>query len=85
MFEYRLRIPASAKKQLNGLKKKDRKSAYYILEELNDDPFVGKVLGRDLAGRFSYRVGNFRVVYVIRRKDRIVEILWVKHRSVAYN
>ena len=85
MFEYQIRIAASAKKQLSILKKKDRQSVGYVFEDLRTEPFVGKILGKDLMGKYSYRVGNFRVVYIIHRKDKVVEILWVKHRKYAYN
>lgn len=53
--------------------------------ELKDDPLVGKPLTRELTGKFSLRVGTYRVIYKINRQDKIIYILTAGHRSTVYN
>jgi mRNA interferase RelE/StbE len=45
---------------------------------------VGHALGRELAGRYSARVGQYRVIYWIDERDRIVFVERVDHRSDVY-
>ena len=54
-----------------------------IGEKLKDLPeFFGKPLQFSLAGLRSLRVGDYRVVFQIKRKE--VFIVLIAHRSVAY-
>ncbi len=82
---YKIKITAKAKKELKNLSQSDKLSIGEIIEELKENPFIGKLLSRELANRFSYRVGVYRIIYKIREQDKIVEILSAGHRSVVYN
>lgn len=55
------------------------------LAEISDDPFVGKPLTRELTGRFSLRVGVYRIIYSVNRKDKTVHVFTAGYRSVVYN
>ncbi len=54
------------------------------LRELATDPYSGKPLVGELKGYWSYRVGNFRMIYVIDGSRILVEILRVQHRKEVY-
>lgn len=43
-----------------------------------------KRLRGSLAGYFRYRAGDWRVVYEVNEKERVVTILLIIHRSKAY-
>jgi len=55
------------------------------LKEIKENPFIGKPLTRELTGRFSYKLGVFRVIYKVNKKDKLVEIIAVGHRATVYN
>jgi mRNA interferase RelE/StbE len=53
---------------------------------LKADPRAGnaKPLAGKLTGHYRYRVGDYRVVYRIDERQRLVFILKIAHRSKAY-
>lgn len=56
-----------------------------VEEHLAKDPVaIGKPLASNLKGLFTYRIGDYRVIYKIDRE--VIEILVTKvaHRSIAY-
>jgi mRNA interferase RelE/StbE len=54
------------------------------LERLARNPCLGKRLRGPLAGFWSYRVGDYRIVYEIRGRELVVLILTVGHRRAIY-
>ena len=82
---FKLKITSQAKSQLKQISKKHHQLAISnALDVIKEDPFVGKPLSRELTGRFSYKVGIYRIIYIINKRDRIVNILSAGHRSVIY-
>lgn len=51
---------------------------------LEREPQAGHELRGRLRGLWSLRVGSYRVIYQLVEGDRIVRVLTVRHRSVAY-
>jgi mRNA-degrading endonuclease RelE of RelBE toxin-antitoxin system len=45
---------------------------------------VGKALRGQLEGRYSARRGEFRIVYRIREKEIVVEVIDIRHRRDVY-
>ncbi len=82
---YKIIISPQAKKELKKLKEFDEFAIKLAIEEIREDPFIGKPLSRDLIGRLSYRVGGYRIIYKINEKDRIVNVLSAGHRGTIYN
>lgn len=57
----------------------------FITGDLLDEPRrVGKPLGRELAGMFAARRGEYRVVYEIDDEAKTVTVLDVDHRRDIY-
>lgn len=54
------------------------------LDDLQRDPYQGKPLKGELRGRYSYRVGSYRIIYLVRRHELLVLILDVGHRRDVY-
>ena len=82
---YRIKISPQAKNQLKSLKKSHQKAIANVIEDLKGNPHTGKPLGRELMGKYSYRVGVYRIIYKINRRDEIVQVLTAGHRSTVYN
>ena len=82
---YKIQLTAKAKRELKNLNKLDRLSIAEIIEELKEDSKIGKPLSRELIKKFSYRVGVYRVIYMINHQDKKVVILSAGHRGIIYN
>ncbi len=81
---FKLLISVRAQKKINLIKRTYQEAILAALEEIKEDPFIGKSLTRELSGQFSYRVGSYRITYRIRRKDKVVYIMTAGHRSSVY-
>ena len=54
------------------------------LDDLEGDPFQGKALKGELKGRYSYRVGDYRILYVVHRHHLLVVVIDIGHRRDIY-
>ncbi len=84
---YSIELAKEAESDLEKLLKSDRKLFNRILkriEYLSESPGEGKPLIGNHKGEFSFRVGNYRIVYEIENVKHIVYILTVKHRKHVY-
>ncbi|MCJ7740779.1 type II toxin-antitoxin system RelE/ParE family toxin [Candidatus Microgenomates bacterium] len=82
---YRIIISPEAKNQLKQIKQIHQNALASIVETLKQDPYLGKPLGRELLGKYSYRIGVFRIIYKINKKDNVINIITAGHRSNVYN
>ncbi len=82
-MEYNIVYKSSIKKDLRRI---DRKKLPAILEDiegvLKGSPLKGKELKGEFEGLFSYRVGDYRVIYTI--LGNTVMVLRISHRKDAY-
>ena len=81
---YKLRISAKAGRQIKQIKRSKQTAIILALTEIKEDPLLGKPLTREFTGKFSYRVGVYRIIYKIDQKDKIIYILTAGHRSSVY-
>lgn len=81
---FKIKLTERARKELKKISKTHRLSIGQVLEELKDDPFMGKPLARELTRRFSYRIGVYRIIYKVNKNDNIIYILTVGHRFMVY-
>lgn len=82
---YKIQLTARAKKELKLLSKKRKELIANILEEIKENPFLAKPLTRELTGKYSYRIGVYRIIYKIKKREKVVIILTIGHRSTVYN
>jgi mRNA-degrading endonuclease RelE of RelBE toxin-antitoxin system len=82
---FRVRLSPKAKRQLKNLSKQDKISIGEIIEDIKDNPLVGKALGRELTKKYSYKIGVYRVIYKINDKDQIIYVLKAEDRGKVYN
>lgn len=81
---YKLIVAPLAKQQLKKIPPRYKYSLKLLLGEIKENPSFGKPLNRDLAGKFSVRVGVYRIIYKVREKDKSVLIITAGHRSTVY-
>jgi mRNA interferase RelE/StbE len=51
---------------------------------LERDPHAGYELRGRLSGLRSLRVGTYRIIYQLADDDRMVRVVAIRHRSIAY-
>ncbi len=81
---YSLKIKQSAFKEIQRLDKPDRKRLVEAIDNLTDNPHVGKLLKGEFSGLRRIRVGSFRVIYEINEGEVLILILRVAHRKTVY-
>ncbi|OGY23474.1 MAG: hypothetical protein A2172_04625 [Candidatus Woykebacteria bacterium RBG_13_40_15] len=81
---YKLILSARTRKELKKVPKQHREAILLALDEVKNDPFEGKPLSRELIGRFSYRVGVYRVIYQVNKQNQTIYISTAAHRGKVY-
>ncbi len=82
-MEYNIFYKSSVKKDLRKIDKKELLTILSNIEnKLRYNPLIGKELKGEFSGLFSYRIGDFRVIYTI--LENIVLILRISHRKDVY-
>ena len=89
---YRIFLTDEFLKRLNKLeppikKKLDKKINEYVSPQLKKEPHVGRNIKKLRAYKpetWRYRIGNFRLFYIIDEKEKIVAMLSLDHRKGAY-
>ena len=82
---YRVLLTASAERDLEALPKEFLRRVDAQILALADHPRPQGV--RKLQGaknRFRFRVGDYRIIYEIEDKDRVVVVARVRHRREVY-
>jgi mRNA interferase RelE/StbE len=77
-------IAPAAKKQIDSLPVNIKSYIANAIEALSENPFIGKSLKAELRGLYSYRVGDYRIIYAILKKTLIIQIIKVMHRREVY-
>ncbi len=77
-------IAPRAKKQIDKLPPGIKIKIANAVKELSYDPSLGKALKAQLKGLYSYRVGNYRIIYDIIKRRLVIEIIKVMHRKDVY-
>ena len=87
MGAYRIELSNQAERVIRRMAQ--REPALYqrmarALEDLERDPFQGKPLKGELRGRYSYRIGTYRIVYLVRQHELLVLVIDIGHRREIY-
>ena len=83
--EYSVGITPKAIKAIKKLPKSDQRSIVKALDSLTHDPRPkGIEKLRENPAFFRLRQGNYRIVYTVDDKEKVVAIALVRHRSEAY-
>jgi mRNA interferase RelE/StbE len=84
-LKYEVRLSKRADRELASLEQSTMSRIVERLKELRDDPFprgAVKLQGREDV--FRIRVGDYRVLYEVLRKEGIVLVDKIDHRSGVY-
>jgi len=81
---YKVEATPSFRRMLKKLSREAQHRTLEKLKELETKPHSFKRLHGPLAGRYSMRIGNYRVIYTIDDDKRRVVLHTVVHRRRAY-
>lgn len=73
-----------AKKRIQHLHPSIKQEIRKALDELKDNPWLGKALKRELSGLNAIRVKGYRVIYHINEEAGIITILTLGKRKTIY-
>lgn len=84
---YRILLSRSAEKLLVEIQKRDRRlfgGIVRALDSISENPYCAKPLAGNLAGHYSYRVGDYRILFEIEKKKLLVYVEKIEHRARVY-
>ena len=81
---YHILYSETSRKQIRRLHPQIKSATKSSIERLQENPFTGKRLEKDISGYLSIRMKRFRIIYKINEDDHNVEIHHVGHRKDIY-
>ncbi len=81
---FQLKLTTRAKRELKIISYHHKNALAVVLEEIKDNPGIGKPLTKELSGKMTVRVGVYRIIYRVNKKDKIVTVLTAGHRATVY-
>jgi mRNA interferase RelE/StbE len=81
---YNIDFSSDARKFFRKLDYFDKQRIGKKIENLKQNPELGKPLTGKLSGLWSLRTGKFRIIYQIRKSELIVLVLKIGHRRNVY-
>ena len=81
---YRILYTEEAGRQLAKLEKAVKERVGRTIVRLSEHPELGKRLTGLLNDRWSYRVGDWRILYKVKKNELLILVLTVGHRSDVY-
>ena len=87
-MNFKVELSEKSAKILDKMQSKDKTNFDMViahLRNLEQDPeHFGKSLTGNLKGLWSYRAGNFRIIYQIQKESDIAFIITIGHRRGVY-
>lgn len=81
---YKIQYSPEAKEAIEKLQEKKKRQIKSAIERLANNPVYGKPLDGVLKGYYSYRSGDYRIIYKIIRNEITIMIMLVGHRGSVY-
>ena len=54
------------------------------IEQISNNPYIGKYLENELSGYLSFRAKRYRIIYKVDDDNKIIQIHYVGHRKDVY-
>ena len=84
MKKYTVLFTREAEKRIDKLDASIKKIIQKAVDSLAQNPYKGKPLSHELAGLYSYRTTDYRIIYKIEEGQLIVIVITVGHRREIY-
>ena len=84
-MSFDVKLSKRAYGELMSLQSTTRSRVVQRLEELRDDPFPrGAIKLQTRTDTYRVRVGDYRVLYEVQKKDNLVLVVKIEHRRGVY-
>ena len=83
-MSYQLLYSETSRNQIRKLHPQIKPVVKSKIDKLQENPFTGKWLEKELSGYLSMQPKRFRVIYKIRENDETIEIHYIGHRRDIY-
>ena len=77
-------VTPEAKKQYTKLPQTEKKKIIKKLEALETNPLLGKRLAGEFVGLRSIKAWPYRIIYIIKEKQKEIWVVSILHRQKAY-
>jgi len=84
MRKWKIRFTPEASRLISKLHPESKKNIKKALEELQQNPYLGKDLHEELSEFKSLRLKQYRIIYNIREEMRFVQIYYLGRRKDVY-
>lgn len=81
---YQVIVPKRVKKRIFKIPIDWQRRIYYFLKKLETNPYIGKKLEGEYSECYSLRVWPYRIIYTIKKKELIIEVIEIERRGGAY-
>ena len=54
------------------------------IEQISSEPYIGKLLEKELSGYLSFRAKRYRIIYKVEEDTKTIEIHYIGHRRDIY-
>jgi mRNA-degrading endonuclease RelE of RelBE toxin-antitoxin system len=82
--KFRLIYSATSSKQIKKLHPHLKPIVKARIEQISSDPYIGKLLERELSGYLSFRAKRYRIIYKVQEATKTIEIHYIGHRKDIY-
>ena len=84
MKKYIIKFTEEAKKKIKKLDPPIKLVIKKAIESLAENPNRGKPLSHELAGLYSLRISDYRIIYRIKGEVLVIIVITVGHRREIY-
>jgi mRNA interferase RelE/StbE len=82
--KFKLIYSATSSKQIKKLHPHLKPIVKARIEQISSDPYIGKLLEKELSGYLSFRAKRYRIVYKVQEATKTIEIHYIGHRKDIY-
>ena len=82
--KFELSYSATSFKQIKKLHPYLKPIVKAKIEYISDNPYIGKLLEKELSGYLSFRAKRYRIIYKVKEDTKTIEIHYVGHRKDIY-
>jgi len=81
---YRILLSRTAIKDIDKIDKRNKPHIFAALFDLRKEPYLGKKLKEKFRNCFSLRVGFYRIIYKIYKRELNILVIRIGHRQGIY-
>ena len=81
---YSVKFTKEATDNIAALPVKKKRQIRDGIQRIAEDPSLGKCLTKRLTGLYSYRSGDYRIIYKILHQQILIIVLAIGHRKDIY-